>query len=93
MASDPSSPGAQKPKPRIGLTYMLLNESLKRDFTVDVVLSWKYFIAILCGTSRYHESYHYLLNMSIGHQLFDIPIPNRYKLGLWYLNPNVLAFC
>ena len=27
--------------------------------------------------------------MSIGYQLFGIPIPNRYQLGIWYFSPNV----
>ena len=33
----------------------------------------------------------YLLEMSIGYQLFGIPIPNRYQLGIWYFNPNVFG--
>ena len=29
--------------------------------------------------------------MSIGYQLFGIPIPNRYQLGIWYSSPNAFS--
>ena len=31
------------------------------------------------------------VEMSIGYQLFGIPTPNRYQLGIWYFSPNVLG--
>ena len=29
--------------------------------------------------------------LSIGYQLFGIPIPNRYQVGIWYSSPNVFG--
>ena len=31
------------------------------------------------------------IKMSIVYQLFGIPIPNQYLLGIWYFNPNMFG--
>ena len=71
----------------------------KSQHTVTAFPTWSLDAVVLVTPLSTHFSrpllpaaaHRFRLKMSIGYQVFGVPIPNRYQLVIWYFSPNVFG--